>query len=219
MNNTTVTEDLLRTASRFWLMKSEPGECSIDDALAAPGRRVSWFGIRNYQARNFMRDDMTIGDAVLFYHSSCAKPGIAGIARIASDVYPDELQFDPESEYYDPKSTKENPRWLTLDVEALFKCPVVEIGRLREEPELAGMRVLQKGNRLSITPVEKEEFAFIVRNLLEPEGILLELSISRDHEESPQVVHADWRTRPIRWSSITRIIVNVTFTVPPVAIL
>ena len=91
-----------------------------------------------------MRDDMTIGDAVLFYHSSCAKPGIAGIARIASDVYPDELQFDPESEYYDPKSTKENPRWLTLDVEALFKCPVVEIGRLREEPELAGMRVLQK---------------------------------------------------------------------------
>lgn len=107
MNNTTVTEDLLRTASRFWLMKSEPGECSIDDALAAPGRRVSWFGIRNYQARNFMRDDMTIGDAVLFYHSSCAKPGIAGIARIASDVYPDELQFDPESEYYDPKSTKE----------------------------------------------------------------------------------------------------------------
>ena len=153
MNNTTVTEDLLRTASRFWLMKSEPGECSIDDALAAPGRRVSWFGIRNYQARNFMRDDMTIGDA-------------AGIARIASDVYPDELQFDPESEYYDPKSTKENPRWLTLDVEALFKCPVVEIGRLREEPELAGMRVLQKGNRLSITPVEKEEFAFIVRNLL-----------------------------------------------------
>ena len=84
MNNTTVTEDLLRTASRFWLMKSEPGECSIDDALAAPGRRVSWFGIRNYQARNFMRDDMTIGDAVLFYHSSCAKPGIAGIARIAS---------------------------------------------------------------------------------------------------------------------------------------
>ena len=166
MNNTTVTEDLLRTASRFWLMKSEPGECSIDDALAAPGRRVSWFGIRNYQARNFMRGDMTIGDAVLFYHSSCAKPGIAGIARIASDVYPDELQFDPESEYYDPKSTKENPRWLTLDVEALFKCPVVEIGRLREEPELAGMRVLQKGNRLSITPVEKEEFAFIVRNLL-----------------------------------------------------
>ena len=114
MNNTTVTEDLLRTASRFWLMKSEPGECSIDDALAAPGRRVSWFGIRNYQARNFMRDDMTIGDAVLFYHSSCAKPGIAGIARIASDVYPDELQFDPESEYYDPKSTKENPRWLTM---------------------------------------------------------------------------------------------------------
>ena len=85
---------------------------------------------------------------------------------IRDSVYPDELQFDPESEYYDPKSTKENPRWLTLDVEALFKCTVVEIGRLREEPELAGMRVLQKGNRLSITPVEKEEFAFIVRNLL-----------------------------------------------------
>ena len=156
----------LLNARRFWLMKSEPGECSIDDALSAPNQTVSWFGIRNYQARNFIRDDMEVGDAVLFYHSSCAEPGIVGAAEIASAPYPDELQFDPESEYYDPKSTKENPRWLTLDVEALFKCPVVEIGRLREEPELAGMRVLQKGNRLSITPVEKEEFAFIVRNLL-----------------------------------------------------
>ena len=96
MNNTTVTEDLLRTASRFWLMKSEPGECSIDDALAAPGRRVSWFGIRNYQARNFMRDDMTIGDAVLFYHSSCAKPGIAGIARIASDACYAEIRLSQD---------------------------------------------------------------------------------------------------------------------------
>lgn len=101
-----------------------------------------------------------------FTTQAARSPGIAGIARIASGVYPDELQFDPKSEYYDPKSTREKPRWLTLDVEALFKCPVVEIGRLREAPELSGMRVLQKGNRLSITPVEKAEFAFIVRNLL-----------------------------------------------------
>ncbi len=166
MNDTTVIESLLSTARRFWLMKTEPGECSIDDALAAPGRRVSWFGIRNYQARNFMRDDMTIGDAVLFYHSSCPQPGIVGIARIASETYPDDLQFDPKSEYYDPKSTREKPRWLTLDVEALFKCPVIGLGRLREAPELAGMRVLQKGNRLSITPVEKSDFEFIVKHFL-----------------------------------------------------
>ena len=109
---------------------------------------------------------MTIGDAVLFYHSSCPQPGIVGIARIASETYPDELQFDPKSEYYDPKSTREKPRWLTLDVEALFKCPVIELGRLREAPELAGMRVLQKGNRLSITPVEKSDFEFIVKHFL-----------------------------------------------------
>ena len=161
MNQKTLIKELSSTAKRFWLMKTEPGECSIDDALNAPNQSVSWFGIRNYQARNFMRDDMSIGDAVLFYHSSCAEPGIVGVARIASQTYPDELQFDEKSEYYDPKSTKEKPRWLTIDVQALLKCPVIPIATLRTEPELSGMRILQKGNRLSITPVTPEEFNFI----------------------------------------------------------
>lgn len=166
MDQQTVVNNLADTAHRFWLMKSEPGECSIDDALNAPNRQVSWFGIRNYQARNFMRDDMRPGDAVLFYHSSCPNPGIAGFARIASETYPDELQFDSTSEYFDPKSKPDNPRWLTINVEALFKCPVISIKALREVPELANMRVLQKGNRLSITPVTKEEFLFIARRWL-----------------------------------------------------
>ena len=166
MNQKATLSQLITTANRFWLMKTEPGECSIDDALNAPNHQVDWFGIRNYQARNFLRDDMTLGDAVLFYHSSCPKPGIAGIARIASKAYPDPLQFDTSSEYFDPKSKEENPRWLTIDVEALFKCPVIELGELREHEELANMRVLQKGNRLSITPVSKEEFEFIAKQWL-----------------------------------------------------
>ena len=132
MDQKTTLSQLITTANRFWLMKTEPGECSIDDALHAPDHQVSWFGIRNYQARNFIRDDMTPGDGVLFYHSSCSKPGIVGIARIASKAYPDELQFDASSEYFDPKSKTENPRWLTINVEALFKCPVIELGELRQ---------------------------------------------------------------------------------------
>lgn len=158
-------ESLIQGAQRFWLMKTEPSECSVDDALAAP---VSWFGIRNYQARNFIRDDMREGDAILFYHSSCKEPGIVGLATIVSKPYPDELQFDAKSEYFDPKSQKESPRWLTIDVKALLKCPVIPIGALREHEELAGMRVLQKGNRLSITPVNKDEFTFIVRQWICP---------------------------------------------------
>lgn len=166
MDHQVILDQLLQSANRFWLMKTEPSECSIDDALRASNHCVSWFGIRNYQARNFMRDDMRIGDGVLFYHSSCPNPGIAGIARIASGVYPDALQFDSQSEYFDPKSTQDRPRWLTLDVEALFKCPIIPIGTLRQAPELSGMRVLQKGNRLSITPVTPEEFRFITANFL-----------------------------------------------------
>ncbi len=163
MKNKTLVEDLIAGAKRFWLMKSEPGECSIDDVLAAPKQTTDWFGIRNYQARNFMRDDMSIGDAVLFYHSSCAEPGIVGLARIASSTYPDACQFDPQSEYYDAKSTPESPRWLSIDVQALVKCPVIPIAVLRQAPELANMRILQKGNRLSITPVTLEEFQFITQ--------------------------------------------------------
>lgn len=154
----------LLSAPRCWLMKSEPGECSIDDTLNAPNQTVSWFGIRNYQARNFMRDDMVVGDAVLFYHSSCAEPGIVGLARIASAPYPDALQFQPESEYYDPKSTQEKPRWLTIDVQALAKCPVISIKTLRNDPVLANLRILQRGNRLSITPVEAQDFAHILQH-------------------------------------------------------
>ncbi|MFT4241127.1 MAG: EVE domain-containing protein [Acidovorax sp.] len=147
---------------RYWLMKSEPAECSIDDALAAPGQTVPWTGVRNYQARNFMRDDMRVGDGVLFYHSSCPAPGIAGIARVASGVRPDPTQFDPASPYHDPKSPPDNPRWLLRDVQALRKTRLVSLAELRSRPELAGMRVLQKGSRLSITPVEPGEWKHIM---------------------------------------------------------
>ncbi|WCM91182.1 EVE domain-containing protein [Acidovorax sp. NCPPB 2350] len=144
--------------ARYWLMKSEPQECSIDDALAAPGATVPWTGVRNYQARNFMRDAMRVGDGVLFYHSSCPEPGIAGIARVASGTRPDPTQFDPASPYHDPKSPHGQPRWLLLDVQALRKTRLVGLAELRAHPALAGMRLLQRGNRLSITPVEEHEW-------------------------------------------------------------
>jgi predicted RNA-binding protein with PUA-like domain len=146
-------------------MKSEPGECSIDDALAAPGATVPWTGVRNYQARNFMRDDMQAGDGVLFYHSSCAQPGIVGIARIASGPRPDPTQFDRHSPYYDPQSTPERPRWLLRDVQALRKTRLLTITELRQAPELAAMRVLQRGNRLSITPVDAAHWAVVLKLL------------------------------------------------------
>ena len=139
-------------------MKSEPDECSIDDALAAPDRTVPWTGVRNYQARNFMRDAMRVGDGVLFYHSSCAEPGIAGIARVASGAKPDPTQFDPDSPYFDPKSRPEAPRWQLVDVQALRKTRLLTLAELRGVPELADMRVLQRGNRLSITPVTAAEW-------------------------------------------------------------
>ena len=138
----------------YWLMKSEPDEVSVDDALAAKNATVAWTGVRNYQARNFMRDGMRVGDGVLFYHSSCAEPGIVGIARVASQAYPDPTQFDPKSPYHDPKSKREEPRWLLVDVQVLRKIPTITLPALRERPELAQMLVLKKGNRLSITPVE-----------------------------------------------------------------
>ena len=147
--------------TQYWLMKSEPDECSIDDALAAPGATVPWTGVRNYQARNFMRDAMQVGDGVLFYHSSCAEPGIAGIARVASGTRPDPTQFDPASPYHDPKSKPDEPRWLLLDVQALRKTRLLGLPELRATPALAGMRLLQRGNRLSITPVEEPEWQLI----------------------------------------------------------
>jgi predicted RNA-binding protein with PUA-like domain len=152
-------------APRYWLMKSEPEECSIDDALAAPNATVPWTGVRNYQARNFMRDGMQVGDGVLFYHSSCAEPGIAGIARVASATRADPTQFDPLSPYYDPKSPTDNPRWLLLDVQALRKTRLISLAELRSTPALADMRVLQKGSRLSITSVEPTEWQEITERL------------------------------------------------------
>jgi predicted RNA-binding protein with PUA-like domain len=148
-------------------MKSEPDECSIDDALAAPGATVPWTGVRNYQARNFMRDDMQVGDGVLFYHSSCAAPGIAGIARVASGTRPAPTQFDPASPYHDPKSVPEQPRWLLLDVQALRKTRLLPLPELRSHPELADLRVLQKGSRLSITPVDAAHWDRIMALLSE----------------------------------------------------
>jgi len=145
----------------YWLMKSEPEECSIDDALAAPKHTVPWTGVRNYQARNFMRDQMKLGDGVLFYHSSCAEPGIAGLAEVASAPYPDPTQFDRRSKYYDAASKREAPRWLLVDIKARRKTRLIPIGELRSYPQLADMAVLRRGNRLSITPVSTSEWNFI----------------------------------------------------------
>jgi predicted RNA-binding protein with PUA-like domain len=149
----------------YWLMKSEPDEVSIDDALAAPNATVAWTGVRNYQARNFMRDGMKVGDGVLFYHSSCPEPGIAGLARVASGIKPDPTQFDPKSPYYDAASKKEEPRWLLVDVQAVRKTRLLALPELRAKPELAELVVLRKGNRLSITPVDPAHWRVIEKML------------------------------------------------------
>lgn len=141
-------------ATRYWLMKSEPQECSIEDALSMPDRTVPWTGVRNYQARNFMRDAMQVGDPVLFYHSSCPEPGVAGIARVASGTRPDPTQFDPASPYFDAASKPQAPRWLLLDVQAERKTRLIGLPELRADPALADMQLLRRGNRLSVMPVE-----------------------------------------------------------------
>ena len=142
----------------YWLMKSEPGECSIDDLAAAPGQTVPWVGVRNYQSRNYMRDQMRVGDGVLFYHSSCPQPGVAGLAEVASTAYPDATQFDAKSDYFDPKSTPEQPRWLHVDVRLVHKTELLSLQAMRDAPTLATMIVLRRGNRLSITPVTAAEW-------------------------------------------------------------
>ena len=146
----------------YWLMKSEPSECSVDDALAAKDATVSWVGVRNYQARNFMRDGMQVGDGVLFYHSSCAEPGIVGIARVASTPYPDVTQFDPASHYYDPKSKRDQPRWMLVDVQMLHKTLNLTLLELRANAAFEDLTILKKGNRLSITPVEPQHWRQIL---------------------------------------------------------
>jgi predicted RNA-binding protein with PUA-like domain len=151
---------------RYWLMKSEPSVVGIDHVLAMPGQTVDWWGVRNYQARNFMRDQMQVGDGVFFYHSSCPEPGIAGLAEVAMRAYPDRTQFDPHSPYYDHKATPQSPRWVNVDVHIVRKTRLIGLEELRAHAELANMRVLQRGNRLSITPVDPAEWHFICEKLL-----------------------------------------------------
>ena len=146
-------------------MKSEPDEFSIDDLARAPRQTTAWFGVRNYQARNFMRDHMRVGDGVLFYHSSCPEPGIAGVARVASKAYPDASQFDRRSDYFDAKSTRAAPRWMNVDVKLVTKTRLMPLAEMRSYKELAGMRTLRPGNRLSITPVTEAEWNFILARL------------------------------------------------------
>jgi len=150
---------------RYWLMKSEPSDCSIDDLAALPNQTVDWYGVRNYQARNFMRDQMQVGDGVLFYHSNCKEPGIAGIARVSSNAYPDRTQFKRESKYFDPKTTPEQPRWFNVDVQLVRKVALIGIDELRRHKQLERMRTLQRGNRLSITPLDPDEWEFITKKL------------------------------------------------------
>ena len=146
---------------QYWLMKSEPTEVSIDDLMAAPQHTMPWFGVRNYQARNFMRDGMRVGDGVLFYHSSCAQPGVVGVAEVASTAYPDHSQFEKDSHYFDPKATQEQPRWVSVDVRGLKKTALLPLSALRQIPELEDMLLLKRGSRLSITPVTPAQWKAI----------------------------------------------------------
>ena len=144
-----------------WLMKTEPDTFSIDDLKRK--KREAWDGVRNYQARNFMRDDMRVGDGVFFYHSNCAEPGIAGLAEVATDAYPDPSQFDPKSKYFDPGSSRHNPRWMLVDVKFVKKLKrVITLDELKNHKALADMRLLRKGNRLSVMPVEAAEWKYIL---------------------------------------------------------
>jgi predicted RNA-binding protein with PUA-like domain len=145
----------------YWLMKSEPDAYSIDDLMR--DGRTAWDGIRNYQARNMMRDDMHIGDEILFYHSSCAEPAVVGVARVASEPYPDPTQFDRKSKYFDPKSRRDEPRWVLVDIEFLGKLErPLPLAELKERTDLEGMALLRRGNRLSIMPVEVEHWQSIL---------------------------------------------------------
>lgn len=150
---------------RYWLMKSEPADVSIDDLASFPNQSVDWYGVRNYQARNFMRDQMKLGDGVLFYHSNCAEPGIVGIAQVSKLAYPDRLQFIEGHKYYDPKATPESPRWFNVDVQLVRKTRLLSLKELRETPELQNLRILQRGNRLSITPVDPKDWDYVMQLL------------------------------------------------------
>lgn len=147
---------------RYWLMKSEPADVSIDDLASFPNQTVDWYGVRNYQARNFMRDQMQVGDGVLFYHSNCDQPGIAGIAEVSTLAYPDRLQFIKDHKYFDPKATPETPRWFNVDVKLVRKTRLLSLKDMRENPVLENLKILQRGNRLSITPVDPRDWQTIM---------------------------------------------------------
>jgi predicted RNA-binding protein with PUA-like domain len=153
---------------RYWLFKSEPTTYGIDH-MAKDGT-TSWTGVRNYQARNFMRDQMRVGDRGFFYHSNCEQPGIVGIVEVCQPAHPDETQFDRKSKYYDPASTREDPRWLNVGIKFVRRTPLVPLAELRRHKALARMRILQRGNRLSITPVDPAEWDYIIKKLVRREA-------------------------------------------------
>ena len=143
-------------------MKSEPADVSIDDLASFPNQTVDWYGVRNYQARNFMRDQMQVGDGVLFYHSNCDQPGVAGIAQVSTLAYPDRLQFIKDHKYYDSKATPETPRWFNVDVKLIRTTRLISLKEMRENPALENLKILQRGNRLSITPVDPRDWQTIM---------------------------------------------------------
>ena len=147
----------------YWLMKSEPTEFSIDDLALRPGMTEHWDGVRNYQARNMMRDQMKVGDGVLFYHSNCETPGIVGVAEISREAYPDCTAFDPSHPHFDPGGTPDNPRWLMVDVRFLRKLRrTIGLAELRDRSELEGLALIRRGNRLSVMPVMPAQWDFIL---------------------------------------------------------
>lgn len=147
---------------RYWLVKADPSDISVDDLRNRPNGTIAWYGIRNYQSRNFMRDQMSVGDQILFYHSNCKQPGIVGTAEVCKLAYPDSTQFDPNSKYFDLKATSKCPRWFNVDIKFVSKSQLISIKELRSIPALEGMRILQRGNRLSITPVDPAEWKYII---------------------------------------------------------
>jgi predicted RNA-binding protein with PUA-like domain len=148
---------------KHWLMKSEPDEMSIDDLATLPKKTAPWTGVRNYTARNFMRDAMAVGDLAFFYHSSCPEPGVAGVVRVSAPAHADPTQFDPKSDYYDPKSARTDPRWVCVDVTFVEKTRLVSIAEMRAAKALDEMVTLQRGNRLSITPVTDGEWEAVLK--------------------------------------------------------
>ena len=149
---------------RYWLLKSEPDEFGIDDLAQAKQQTTAWTGVRNYQVRNFFRDDISVGDLGFFYHSSCANPGIVGVVRVTTEPYPDPTQFDSSSDYFDPKSAVAEPRWLAIDVKLIRKLgKPLSLDTMRATPSLSGMKVLTKGNRLSVTPVDLHDWVRILK--------------------------------------------------------